>query len=975
MIRSALTKVWGDGSQFSKTINRNPDGTLTSSVPEMISGRFETLEFEWSQFGTVLDALQPAEALLGGVFKDAKKGEIITRSTEARLLENNGGLRTEPRFSRTLKNITYHQPPCPQYNTIMFDLDSMPAGMSLEDAVFRLIELYPDLGYLESGCWAKPSASSLLYDTETGEQVKGLSGVHIYFAIPNCYQIPELKAYLLQQGWLSGGNYYKLSKDGALLERGFIDYAVFSPERLDFIGGAICGAGSGLDQRRGSAEFFAWEAEADHGSRAGRLFRLSREQRAEADRLKLAAKLELQGEALRVRGEATERLRQQNPNLNDADFRTLFGEGGELPGNFELVFKDAGSVPVWRLIFFPEEYAGQYCADPFAPEKGTQKATFYYNRDNDRASRFIISSFAGGGRQWRLKTDINGVRAMLEDTKTDVIAEKLRVDEHWSFELASLASEAERAEVAEALKNRKIVNKTEMKTKMGEAIAAELAADKYELLAKMNERFAYVTVGAKARYVEDTGTEMVLRAKVDFLSEVEDWPKIKQWGSAGKIKLVSPGEEWLKWEGRRRYPGGLRFEPGVLAKEFPDQNGLVLNRFRGLAVKPREKGQRECGMVGCGGRGCLAWFFAEIKEGLPDDEQKELIKQGQLDQVRLAGVCPDGGWTYWLRTIHDVAAGGVVEHTRWIVDWLMEMVQAPGGRYCPGARKIRDAETGQALGLVDGKRSEVSLCLRGGQGTGKGTIIEPIMAILAPYSAKVTDMTQITSNFNKAMEDLLLLFADEAVWGGNRKEGNKLKDMITGDTLRIEPKGIDAYFARNFIRLYIASNSEWVIPAEEDERRYTIFDVTQVYAKNRAWFGKVKAGDVRDLLTEALSWEIKSDIHQNVETEALRTQKSFGRKPVDAFIEMAVEENWFWDENGIGKKISHEQIRELYERHCYSIHGVAPAAFVKHFRAKLAQCGYQAGSGRVRMGNAVVNGLTMPGLDWFRNQFSFLPDF
>ena len=75
------------------------------------------------------------------------------------------------------------------------------------------------------------------------------------------------------------------------------------------------------------------------------------------------------------------------------------------------------------------------------------------------------------------------------------------------------------------------------------------------------------------------------------------------------------------------------------------------------------------------------------------------------------------------------------------------------------------------------------------------------------------------------------------VWGKRRLayEINKqtegiLKDMITGDTLMIEPKFMSATELQSFTRVMITSNEKWVIPAGVAERRFFVLNCIEKFA-------------------------------------------------------------------------------------------------------------------------------------------------
>jgi len=332
------------------------------------------------------------------------------------------------------------------------------------------------------------------------------------------------------------------------------------------------------------------------------------------------------------------------------------------------------------------------------------------------------------------------------------------------------------------------------------------------------------------------------------------------------VSKGSAGEEWLKWSGKRMFDA-IEFNPAVEAREFERNGAKVYNRFRGFSVQPVDT--RACGRRYCNGQGCFKWFFSD---------------KGYR-------VCKGGSWTYWLMTIYDVMTNGNKEHARWALDWLVSMVKDPvGGSHRPGT----------------------SLVVRGGQGTGKGSIIWPIFQILSPHAFQCDSMAEVVNQFNAFMEETILLFADEAVWGGSKKESGKLKRLITEDTLNIEPKGLDRYKVKNYLRLYISSNSDWVVPAEEDERRYTVFDVNDAHRQDHVWFQKVKSANLGELLDEIQNWEITSDIRHNLDTAALNEQKQQGWSVFEEFLADALDELRYWDSQLRPIDVSNSEVEKVY---------------------------------------------------------------
>jgi hypothetical protein len=112
-----------------------------------------------------------------------------------------------------------------------------------------------------------------------------------------------------------------------------------------------------------------------------------------------------------------------------------------------------------------------------------------------------------------------------------------------------------------------------------------------------------------------------------------------------------------------------------------------------------------------------------------------------------------------------------------------------------------------------------------------------------------------------------VLFVDEAFWAGDKRGEHELKSMITEDTLFIEPKNKDGYQAPNRLKIILASNQDWVIPAAWDERRFFVLEVDGAHAKDTKYFRAVKeawdAGEAAALLDHLLAMDISDFDHRN----------------------------------------------------------------------------------------------------------------
>jgi hypothetical protein len=81
-----------------------------------------------------------------------------------------------------------------------------------------------------------------------------------------------------------------------------------------------------------------------------------------------------------------------------------------------------------------------------------------------------------------------------------------------------------------------------------------------------------------------------------------------------------------------------------------------------------------------------------------------------------------------------------------------------------------------------------------------------------------------------------LLFGDEAVWSGDKSTESVLKQLITEPSIIIEMKGKDIFAVRSYLRLMLATNSEWAAPVSLTDRRYFVLDIANSRKNDHDFF-------------------------------------------------------------------------------------------------------------------------------------------
>ena len=173
-----------------------------------------------------------------------------------------------------------------------------------------------------------------------------------------------------------------------------------------------------------------------------------------------------------------------------------------------------------------------------------------------------------------------------------------------------------------------------------------------------------------------------------------------------------------------------------------------------------------------------------------------------------------GDWSLMQKHIWTVIADHNEEVYQYLMAWMARLVQDPGG-----------------------ERPGTSIVLRGKQGTGKGCFVSQFGEIFGSHFLHITNPSHLTNRFNNHLKDALLVFVDEALWAGDRTAEGILKGMVTENYFMCESKGRDAFPVKNHVHLMIASNSQWVIPAGLEERRFMVLDVSDRHIQDHTYFG------------------------------------------------------------------------------------------------------------------------------------------
>jgi hypothetical protein len=227
-----------------------------------------------------------------------------------------------------------------------------------------------------------------------------------------------------------------------------------------------------------------------------------------------------------------------------------------------------------------------------------------------------------------------------------------------------------------------------------------------------------------------------------------------------------------------------------------------------------------------------------------------------------------GAWKLLENHLLNVVCSGDEACYQYLLDWVARGLQRPD------------------------LNGQVAVVLRGEKGCGKGTLGNFLVSLMGLHGLQINNPQHLIGNFNSHMQNCCFMFADEVFFAGDRQHENILKGLITEPTILIERKGFDVEKAVNRLKLIMASNNTWVVPASADERRYFVLEVSNVYRNQASYFTPLREELENDdnkaaFLYDMLHRDISSfNVSKYPDTAALKHQRaqslnSFGQYWLD----------------------------------------------------------------------------------------------
>lgn len=185
----------------------------------------------------------------------------------------------------------------------------------------------------------------------------------------------------------------------------------------------------------------------------------------------------------------------------------------------------------------------------------------------------------------------------------------------------------------------------------------------------------------------------------------------------------------------------------------------------------------------------------------------------------------------------EVVCSGNAELYNYLVNWIAYTFQYPA------------------------KPAGAAVVMIGEKGIGKSTLGQFLKALWGSHALQMTSPGLLTGKHNAHLQNVCFLFADEAFFSGDKAAEGQLKGLITEPSYMVEPKGVNAFEQANYLKIMMATNNMFAVPASRDERRYCVFDVSNKHIGDQPYFNALHEASVsKEVQAAFLHWMLSVDL-------------------------------------------------------------------------------------------------------------------
>ena len=193
-----------------------------------------------------------------------------------------------------------------------------------------------------------------------------------------------------------------------------------------------------------------------------------------------------------------------------------------------------------------------------------------------------------------------------------------------------------------------------------------------------------------------------------------------------------------------------------------------------------------------------------------------------------------GDWSVLKSHLVDVVCRSCPTKSEYLLRFLAHMLQKPAEK--PG----------------------VMIVLKGGQGTGKGALLQIIQRIWQGASLFTSNIDHVVGRFTGALERSYVVLLDEALFKGDKKAVDRMKSLITEPRCQIEEKNQPTRSLKSLHRFFATTNHDQFGHTDIDDRRHAFFEVSGCRQNDQEYFGRLFEAINDDNVIAAMMHELKS---------------------------------------------------------------------------------------------------------------------
>jgi hypothetical protein len=215
------------------------------------------------------------------------------------------------------------------------------------------------------------------------------------------------------------------------------------------------------------------------------------------------------------------------------------------------------------------------------------------------------------------------------------------------------------------------------------------------------------------------------------------------------------------------------------------------------------------------------------------------------------------------------------------------------------------------------EKKKVALVLQSKPGAGKALVMDKMREILGEMfcSPDIEDIMK----YNGSIMGKLMVFFDETIWGGSKQKAGLLKKIISECELSYTEKYLPTFECENYASVIIASNGEWVVPADKNARRYFCLKLNDNFIgkskKKDKWLSDCIDVEANDFYQWLMRVDLDDfDITWAPKTKELNKQIENGLSDYEKFIKEFLDAGEYPDGADITYKKSKADIYELFRK-------------------------------------------------------------